>query len=264
MKDMRMSLLCVVCCLMLLTGCCQHTWVEADCITPKACGKCGQVEGTAPGHTPGEVWESTDIVNARTISEQYCDTCGAKLSQGETPISSFCKDRDTFLFTPNQYLERLMSLAQEDYPNISYVIEDDGTVTIDRGIDDGRIVQCVFYRMYSTQMTKAEYDTAESYCIAVVACGTVEDVGQAFDTELIYAIACAADPSFTEDSLDELLKMKYTALRNAYEYKQEWGYWTNNEMLYQFGHGAVGVPDSDAGMGFDEILIYAVDELDFY
>ena len=31
--------------LLVLTGCCSHTWIEANCTTPKTCSQCGKTEG---------------------------------------------------------------------------------------------------------------------------------------------------------------------------------------------------------------------------
>ena len=49
----------------LLAGCgCQHTWLEADCDTPKTCSKCAAVEGEALGHS----WTEADCEHPRTCS----------------------------------------------------------------------------------------------------------------------------------------------------------------------------------------------------
>ena len=51
MKKRWMTLLLLLACLCLLAGCaCKHEWTEADCTTPKTCGKCSAVEGEALGH----------------------------------------------------------------------------------------------------------------------------------------------------------------------------------------------------------------------
>lgn len=265
MKKASIYLVYLFSCLVLLTGCCRHEWLEADCVNPKTCAKCGEIEGAALGHTPGEVCQTTDIVNAQMITERYCEICGAKISEEKMPISSFIStDQATFLFTPNEYLERLMNLAETDYPSISYAIDENGTVEIDRGVDDGKTIQFIFYHPDSTPLLETEYDEAVVFCVSVTACGTAEEVGQAFDSDFIYAVAYATDPSFTKDSLQELLEKKYDALLDAYLYNEEWSYWINNDMLYQFGHGVLSISEMDISMGFDMMLIYAVDQLDSY
>lgn len=51
-----------------LTGClCRHQWVEADCLNPKICTKCGETEGQALGHS----WQEVTCEAPKT-----CATCG--------------------------------------------------------------------------------------------------------------------------------------------------------------------------------------------
>lgn len=51
---------------------CRHEWEDANCTTPKTCGKCDSVEGEALGHS----WAEADCEHPRT-----CQTCGA--AEGE-------------------------------------------------------------------------------------------------------------------------------------------------------------------------------------
>ena len=59
---------------LLLTGCfCSHkAWLEADCVTPRTCEKCGETEGDALGHA----WVDADCLTPKT-----CTSCG--LTDGE-------------------------------------------------------------------------------------------------------------------------------------------------------------------------------------
>ena len=51
-----------------LSGCClSHEWVEADCVNPKTCAKCGVVEGEELGH---------DYQDANCESPKTCSRCG--------------------------------------------------------------------------------------------------------------------------------------------------------------------------------------------
>ena len=69
MKKRIFSILVLVLCLSLLTGCmCKHeTWNDADCVTPKTCAECGETEGVALGH----VWMAATCENPKT-----CESCG--------------------------------------------------------------------------------------------------------------------------------------------------------------------------------------------
>lgn len=53
--------------LLFLPGCHQHTWLEADCVTPKTCESCGQTEGEPLGHT----WRE-----ATCTEPKICTRCG--------------------------------------------------------------------------------------------------------------------------------------------------------------------------------------------
>lgn len=74
MKKRILSILVLVLCLSLLTGCmCKHeTWNPADCVTPKTCAECGETEGEALGH----VWLAATCEAPKT-----CETCGT--TEGE-------------------------------------------------------------------------------------------------------------------------------------------------------------------------------------
>ena len=67
-----------------LTGCaCKHEWVEANCVTPKTCSKCQEVEGEALGHT----WVDADCVTPKTCSV-CAETEGEAL--GHTFVDADC------------------------------------------------------------------------------------------------------------------------------------------------------------------------------
>lgn len=54
--------------LLCLCGCqCRHEWVEADCVTPQTCAKCGETEGDALGH----IWQEANYQDPET-----CTVCG--------------------------------------------------------------------------------------------------------------------------------------------------------------------------------------------
>lgn len=53
--------------LLYLTGCHQHTWTQADCVTPKTCETCGETEGEPLGHQ----WQGPSCTEAK-----ICAQCG--------------------------------------------------------------------------------------------------------------------------------------------------------------------------------------------
>ena len=59
--------------LLALAGCaCEHEWADADCVTPKTCTKCEEIEGAPLGHT----WSAATCIDPKT-----CEECGA--TEGE-------------------------------------------------------------------------------------------------------------------------------------------------------------------------------------
>lgn len=59
--------------LLALAGCaCEHEWKDADCVTPKTCVKCEEIEGAPLGHT----WSA-----ATCVDPKICENCGA--TEGE-------------------------------------------------------------------------------------------------------------------------------------------------------------------------------------
>lgn len=51
---------------------CQHEWTEANCVAPKTCSKCDNIDGDALGHT----WHDADCEHPKT-----CEICGT--AEGE-------------------------------------------------------------------------------------------------------------------------------------------------------------------------------------
>ena len=52
---------------LLLSGCHQHTWIEADCVSPKHCESCGETIGEPLGHA----WQ-----DATCTEPKSCTRCG--------------------------------------------------------------------------------------------------------------------------------------------------------------------------------------------
>ncbi len=77
MKKISVCILFLLLCL-LITGCgCEHQWMGADCLSPKTCSLCGEVEGEVLPHQ----WMDADCTRPKT-----CALCA--LTEGEaTPHS---------------------------------------------------------------------------------------------------------------------------------------------------------------------------------
>lgn len=100
MKRKFFVVILALACLLVLAGCqCEHDWVEANCVTPKTCSLCEEIEGAPLGHTwvaatceeakycqvcdtvegepAGHVW-----VEASCAAPKHCENCD--LTEGET------------------------------------------------------------------------------------------------------------------------------------------------------------------------------------
>ena len=91
MKKKLFSILILVICLSLLTGCmCKHeTWNEADCVTPKTCAECGETEGAPLGH----VW-----IAATCDAPKTCETCGVTEGEakGHSWVDATCTEAGSY------------------------------------------------------------------------------------------------------------------------------------------------------------------------
>lgn len=80
----------VILCLGLLAGCgCKHeTWNEADCLNPKTCAECGEIEGEPLGHTWAE---------ATCEAPKTCTACGETEGEalGHTWADATCETPKT-------------------------------------------------------------------------------------------------------------------------------------------------------------------------
>lgn len=83
-----------------------HEWKEATCTEPKTCTGCGETEGEALGHTPGE-WEleKPDYVAAGIWLHKKCTVCGAIIDSQLKGLSTLCENGE-LLLTPDEFTER--------------------------------------------------------------------------------------------------------------------------------------------------------------
>ena len=65
---------------------CKHEWIEASCLLPNTCSKCGITEGEALGHTEAEAVVENSVApgcesKGSYDNVVYCSTCGEELSR---------------------------------------------------------------------------------------------------------------------------------------------------------------------------------------
>ena len=66
---------------------CSHTWVDADCDTPKTCSICGATEGDALGH-------ATEEDDGNCLTPIVCPRCNEVLTSGKTQHVAHADDGD--------------------------------------------------------------------------------------------------------------------------------------------------------------------------
>lgn len=90
-----------------------HNWLDATCTDPQTCSVCEESQGTALGHTEGD-WEldeeSRDIISGTIWRRKYCLTCNNSI---DSELRSFpLYDNEHFLFSPNEFEERLSKIYE--------------------------------------------------------------------------------------------------------------------------------------------------------
>ena len=89
-----------------LTYCPHSEWKDATCTEPKTCQRCGETEGDALGHKPGEWSSSTNALSAKRSSEQKCTVCGTIVDSKEEKLTTFV-DNGKFILSPSEFNDRL-------------------------------------------------------------------------------------------------------------------------------------------------------------
>ncbi|MBQ9978504.1 MAG: discoidin domain-containing protein [Clostridia bacterium] len=101
MKTKSIVLLIAVLCvfIMALSSCDllhEHTWVDADCTTPKTCSECGMTEGEPLGHTEETVkGEAPTCTSSGSTDGKKCSVCGEVLVAQTTIDPLGHKDENT-------------------------------------------------------------------------------------------------------------------------------------------------------------------------
>lgn len=99
---------------LLLSGCsCRHKWQEATCTEPKTCSKCGETEGEALGHTPGDwIVGESDFVAAEKQENLSCSVCGEVLETRSESLTVLYHD-GKFDFNVEEFSDRLSDQLDE-------------------------------------------------------------------------------------------------------------------------------------------------------
>lgn len=226
-----------------------HTWTEADCMTAKTCATCGSAEGDPLGHTPGEWNEAIDIVTCTGSREQYCAVCNALTASEDVSLSTLIRD-DHFLFTPREFMDRLTLLAQQHSDEFTYEYVPNGPGLQVLAYINGKQAIIQFFRSNATALGTDELDTAEVWCMSLIAVGE----GDA-DFRLYFLMAC--DPTLDKDAAFAVDMDLSAAFTKAAATGGFFAYHKNNQLRYEICY----IPESSLGQDYsmNMLNIYASD-----
>lgn len=250
MKKCICCALCFVLCFLMLTGCsCNHKWIEADCLTPKTCSLCQLTEGTLLGHESCDGEEHIDVIAATTSRTQYCSRCNKQMSVSDPmPLDSMISD-GMFLFTPNQFMKRLKTLAAPYITDFVYDFTSEGPL-ISHITANGKQALVQFFRQDTTPLSAGEEDVAEVWCVNLTAVNESDN-----DLRFCFFIAC--DPTLNHESAFTLDMQISVAYLNATLNGEPAGYYQQNDLLYEniyIADGTFAQPDA-----MNLVNIYASD-----
>ena len=276
MKRCAMLVLCLFICLSLLAGCaCEHTWVEADCVNARTCSACGETEGEPLGHT----WIDADCVTAKTCSScgategeplghtvaqrqenpdaiaatitqvEYCTVCNEQLASETVPLTTMIQD-GMFLFTPNEFMERLTAFTDKYAHRFTYefVLSDMGLAAFVYVGDKEVILQ--FFGRDSVPLTVYDLDSPSVWCVSLL------EVGEE-DAALRQCFLMACDPALDKNTAYRVDTALSAAFLKALYDGEMFAYTRYNELLYETTRIADEMLGEEFSMKF--INIYASD-----
>ena len=136
---------------------CSHTWVDADCDTPKTCSICGATDGKALGH-------ATEEDDGNCLTPIVCPRCNEVLTSGKTQHIAHADDGDCTTAVTCSGCAHIMTAAKAHTPN-----EDDGDCTTDITCKDCGKVTTAGYKEHTPNADDGDCTTAITcqYCDVV-------------------------------------------------------------------------------------------------
>ncbi|MBQ4565327.1 MAG: hypothetical protein IJA48_03165 [Oscillospiraceae bacterium] len=236
--------------LLLLSGCsCDHRWREADCLSPKTCESCGETEGEALGHSPGEWTETIDITACTIEKEQLCTRCGIQTGTETEVLDSLIRD-ELFLYTPEEFMARMAAIAEAYNDPFTYQITDSETglmVEVQTG-ETAAFLQ-FFYADTST-FTYEDRNSRKVWCTSLIFYTEA-------DANLQHYYLMAVDPTLDQDGAFQTQVAAFTAYANATLEGTAFGYYEQNGILFEYSY----LSDDLTGWGYtlDMTNVYASD-----
>lgn len=236
--------------LLFLSGCsCDHRWTEADCLSPKICAECGEIEGEALGHSPGEWSETIDITACTIEKEQLCTRCGAQTDAEAEVLDSLIRD-ELFLYTPEEFVARMAAIAEAYNDPFTYQITDSETgLMVEVRTEEAEAFLQFFYTD-TTTFTYEDRNSRKVWCTSLIFYTEA-------DADLQHYYLMAVDPTLDQDSAFQTQVAAFTAYANATLEGTAFGYYEQNGILFEYSY----LSDDLTGWGYslDMTNVYASD-----
>ncbi len=229
----------------LLAGCqCDHEWLAATCTTAKTCRLCEETEGTPLGHTSGKTETAPDFVSGCMLTTESCAVCKDTMDTESTELDSFIQYR-MFLFSPNQFLERLSHIAKKEFPDFHYDLSNSfiGTnaVTAELFFDKTSPVRylLLFELPNASFADMTDMDTSGVWYLQLIVLygGKADDAALITDliTSDIIPIFCSScDPTDSDSDADALQTQVLLALADKEGSNRTYGFSSTCEITYEF------------------------------
>ena len=226
-----------------------HTWIEANCTAAKTCSVCETAEGKPLGHTIVRQLRNPDVIAATVHQEEYCSVCNEQISSGTVPLETMIVD-DMFLFTPNEFMERLAIFTDKYVHTFSceFVLSDLGLAAFVEADHQEIIVQ--FIGANEETLTVDDLDSPKVWCVSLTQVGEM-------DEKFRQSFLMACDPALTKDTAYRVnVGLTSALLQSAYT-GEPFAYTKYNELLYETTRVYVAMPESDFAM--EMLNVYASD-----
>lgn len=223
--------------ILLFAGCgCSHEWQEATCTEPKTCSKCGEIEGEALGHVPGD-WEDgeIDFILEKKQENRYCSVCGEMLDTKSVPVTVFFHD-GIFDMTVVDFSERL----ETQLKNIAEILEKN--YRVECTIDDVEGAVCTVINEDTNEESARVVFTVASQTVGGSA-SFLKDINSTFanigsqinsvddEIEIIAGIIMTCDPTL---SFSEALDVYAAMIDDYYMGQQASGCEEQNGIRYYY------------------------------
>lgn len=241
---------------------CRHEWEEASCTEAKHCLKCEKTEGTALGHTPGKTETEYDIVGSVSVHKTICSQCKQCISSERHSMESFSVN-EMFVFSPEEFLERMTDIAKVTYPEFHYEIDDTQELLYVHLYFDGSDTSeylLEFFDAESQSFGHGEFETPGIWCVCLQRLSPITKDTEylPIDPALLKIFSQSCDPIMTEEDLYKLQLMQMTTFANWMDFSEESGTYEKNELFYEFSYRIIDLYD-EQGYFLDasSIMIYA-------